>query len=141
MCQVSRLHRSQVSFTHSSQRRDKRRETAAKHASEPATGKLRNCLKVKGTNKQRENGPMAEGETRGWLSAFPWAFPVSLVAPGGGGRSCLHDSWCLQKNTEALWSTQELLLSTECNLSLSVLEVKCHHYVPQMDAVVVKVHA
>lgn len=57
-------------------------ETAAKHASELAAEKLRSCLKVKGTNKQRENGPMVEAETRGWLFAIPWAFPMSLVALG-----------------------------------------------------------
>lgn len=35
----------------------------------------------------------------------------------------------------------ELLLPTQCNKSSSVLEVKCYHFVPHTDAVVIEVHA
>lgn len=49
-------------------------ETAAKRASETATEKLGKCLKVKGTNGEKT-------ETPGWPPAFPWAPPMSLVAP------------------------------------------------------------
>lgn len=71
---------------------------------------------------------------------FPLGSPKELGGPRRA-RACLCDNWCLQMNIQALWKNpMELLVPTECNKSSSILEVKCYHFVPHVDAVVVKVH-
>lgn len=73
--------------------------------------------------------------------SFPLGSPHELGGPKRA-TACLHDSWCLQMNIQALWKNpMELLLPTDCNKSSSALEIKCYHFILHIDSVIVKLHA
>lgn len=101
------------------------------------------CSETAWKSKAQPQGKWSSGGNSSpiWVFAFPWAPCMSLVASEGTEPVCVT-AGAYKMNTQLFSKNpKDLFFPHKGNESSTVLDIKCYHFVPHRDAVVVKARA